>query len=95
MNFLAVATHALCWRAALLTRKTKTMGQAKQRGTFEDRRQQSIARTEAERLERQRKESEWWNSLTDEQKENVRRNRARRARQMAFFTAFSWRAFLP
>jgi hypothetical protein len=58
------------------------MGQAKKRGTFEERRQQSIDRTEAERLERQREEAEWWNSLTDEQKENVRKNRARRARNM-------------
>lgn len=58
------------------------MGQAKKRGTFEDRRQQSIERTEAERLERQRKEAEWWNSLTDKQKENVRKNRERRARHM-------------
>jgi hypothetical protein len=64
------------------------MGQAKQRGTFEERRQQSIDRAEAERLERQRKEAEWWNSLTDEQKENVRQNRARRARNMQAMAAW-------
>ena len=64
------------------------MGQAKERGTFEERRQQSIDRAEAERLERQRKEAEWWNSLTDEQKENVRQNRARRARNMQSMAAW-------
>lgn len=64
------------------------MGQANQRGTFEERRQQSIDRAEAERLERQRKEAEWWNSLSDEQKENVRQNRARRARNMQALSAW-------
>lgn len=59
------------------------MGQAKKRGTFEDRRQQSIARTEAERLERPRKAQERWDSLTPEEQEDERQNQRQRERGMA------------
>lgn len=58
------------------------MGQAKLRGNFEERKQQSIDRKEAARLQREREEAEWWASLTDEQKETVRKNRAARAKRM-------------
>jgi hypothetical protein len=64
------------------TKDTETMGQAKRRGTFEERRKQSIDAANAARTEREREEAEWWNSLTDEEKRLVRRNRERRARQM-------------
>jgi hypothetical protein len=59
------------------------MGQAKQRGTFEERRQQSIDRAEAERMERQRKAQEWWDSLTPEQQEAEREKRRKRQSGMA------------
>lgn len=65
------------------------MGQAKRRGTFEDRRQQSIEATEAAKTERDRAEAEWWNSLTEDQKRLVRRNRERRAQRMALLASFS------
>ena len=58
------------------------MGQAKERGTYEERRQQSIDRTEAARTKQEREEAEWWNSLTDDQKRLIRKNRERRARRM-------------
>ncbi len=77
------------------TKDTETMGQAKRRGTFEERRQQSIAAANAARMEREREEAEWWNSLTDDQKRLVRKNRERRARMMACIAGFGWRAFLP
>ena len=64
------------------------MGQAKRRGTFEERRQQSIDRAEAERLERQRKAQEWWDSLTPEQQEAERKKRRKRDRSM--FTVGMW-----
>jgi hypothetical protein len=59
------------------------MGQAKRRGTFEERLQQSIDRNEAERLERQRKTQEWWDSLTPEQKDAEREKRRKRERSAA------------
>lgn len=59
------------------------MGQAKKRGTFEERRQQSIDRAEAERMERQRKAQEWWDSLTPEQQEAEREKRRKRESGMA------------
>ena len=58
------------------------MGQAKRRGTFEERRQQSIDRSEAERLERQRQAQERWDSLTPEQQETEREKRRRRSSGM-------------
>jgi hypothetical protein len=45
------------------------MGQAKQRGSFEDRRQQAIARDEADFQEDQRKAGEWWDALTPEEQD--------------------------
>ena len=59
------------------------MGQAKRRGTFEERRQQSINRTEAERMERQRQAQEWWDSLTPEQQDAEREKRRKRERAAA------------
>ena len=66
-----------------ITRKTYYMGQAKQRGTFEERRQQSIDHAEAEKVERQRKTQEWWDSLTPEQQDAEREKRRKRERGMA------------
>ena len=43
------------------------MGQAKQRGSFEERRSQSIERTEANELEKQREARAWWDSLAPDQ----------------------------
>lgn len=44
------------------------MGEAKRRGTYEQRVKQSLARAVAEK-ERKRAEAQaWWDSLTDEQK---------------------------
>jgi hypothetical protein len=45
------------------------MGQAKKRGTKEERIAQSIARKEAEDSERRRKVAEWWQSLSPEEQE--------------------------
>ena len=59
------------------------MGQAKQRGTFEERRQQSIDRSKAEILECQRKAQEWWDSLTPEQKKAEREKRRKCERSIA------------
>jgi hypothetical protein len=64
------------------------MGQAKRRGTFEERRQQSIDRTEAERMERKRQAQEWGDSLTPEQQEAEREKSRKRERDAA--TAGMW-----
>ena len=64
------------------TKDTETMGQAKIRGTFEERRQQSIDAAKAAWTKREQEEAEWWNSLTDDQKRTVRKNRERQARRM-------------
>ena len=55
------------------------MGQAKQRGTYDDRRQQAIDRTEAESLERQCKAQERWDALPPEQQEAELEKRRRRS----------------
>ena len=44
------------------------MGQAKIRGSFEDRKAQSIARKEAEARKRQEEYVKWWDSLSVEEK---------------------------
>ena len=76
------AIHVLFVGCAANTKDTKTMGQAKKRGTFEERRQQSIDAANAARTEREREEAEWWDSLTDDERRLVRKNRERRARRM-------------
>jgi hypothetical protein len=59
------------------------MGQARKRGSFEDRRQQSIAAARSRRTAKEQAEADWWNSLTYDQKRLVRRNRENRARRMS------------
>lgn len=44
------------------------MGQAKIRGSFEDRKAQAIARKEAEARKRQEEYVKWWDSLSVEEK---------------------------
>ena len=44
------------------------MGQAKLRGTFEQRKIQAIERKQAEVIASQQELEDWWASLTDEQK---------------------------
>ena len=44
------------------------MGQARIRGSFEDRKAQAIARKKAEDIKRHEEMNRWWDSLTDEQK---------------------------
>lgn len=47
------------------------MGQAKQRGTFEERRQQAIIRDTEKRKELERIRIEKWNALSQEEKEVI------------------------
>lgn len=58
------------------------MGQAKKRGNFDDRKSQAIARDEAERARKIQEEKDWYDSLTEEEKETVRRNLEIRAENM-------------
>lgn len=52
------------------------MGQAKIRGSFEDRKTQAIAKKKADELKRQEELTQWWNSLTEEQrKEEVNKQK--------------------
>lgn len=44
------------------------MGQAKIRGSFEDRKTQAITKKKADELKRQEELTRWWNSLTEEQR---------------------------
>jgi len=50
------------------------MGQAKQRGSFEQRKAESIQKKKDERERKIREEKEWFDSLTEEEKATVRRN---------------------
>ena len=61
------------------------MGQAKRRGSFEDRVKQSIEAREAKIEETKRKAQEWWESLTLEQKaaEIEKMQKRERARKRA------------
>jgi len=61
------------------------MGQAKQRGSFEQRKQESIQKKLDKIAEDKRAAEEWWESLTEEQKEEeLRKFRdRRRSRQKA------------
>lgn len=52
------------------------MGQAKRRGSFEQRKQQSVEKAEALKIENARKEQDWWDSLTEEQQNEVSRRRS-------------------
>jgi uncharacterized protein (DUF927 family) len=55
------------------------MGQAKLRGTFEQRKAHAIERKQAEVIARQKELEDWWASLTDEQKaEEINRRRCER-----------------
>jgi hypothetical protein len=71
------------------------MGQAKQRGTLEERKNQSISRQKEERGERQRLETERWNALTPEQQEAETSKRARIQNKLRMISMFGWRTFLP
>ena len=63
------------------------MGQAKKRGTYEQRVTQSVERTEAEKAERAIRELERWNTLTPEQQhEEVVRHRQREERRQRLAT---------
>jgi len=55
------------------------MGQAKQRGTFAERKAESIALKEYIIKEMTRREAEWYQSLSDEERATVDRNRAKQA----------------
>jgi hypothetical protein len=70
------------------------MGQAKKRGTYEERREQSIARRETEYkaanekrmrddAERKRKAQEVWDVMTEEERTAVREKIAQRKRRRA------------
>jgi hypothetical protein len=62
------------------------MGQAKKRGTYEERKTTAIednART-IQLLKEQ--EEAWWNSLTPEEQERVAKNRVSRAKKLAMLT---------
>ncbi len=56
------------------------MGQAKQRGNFQDRKSQAIARDKAERERKVQAERDWYNSLTDEERETYHKNLEARAK---------------
>jgi hypothetical protein len=64
------------------------MGQAKQRGSFEERKTQSIERKKKERIEREKVEREYWESLTDEEREKILTNRERARRVLSMWGGF-------
>lgn len=51
------------------------MGEAKQRGTFEHRREQSVADQEAARKILKEQENKYLQSLSEEERENILKNR--------------------
>ena len=57
------------------------MGQAKKRGTFEDRRNQSIELTASQNLKRKQQAQDIWDALTPEQKEEWHENHQRKLRK--------------
>jgi len=65
------------------------MGQAKQRGSFEERKTQSIERQTKERIERENAEREYWESLTDEEREKIRADKKRVDQILAMTNMFS------
>ena len=65
------------------------MGQAKRRGTYEERKAAAIADNEkAARLLREQEDA-WWNSLTPEEQANVAKNRIARAKTLAKVSAMT------
>jgi hypothetical protein len=58
------------------------MGQAKQRGTFEERKAISVSDQAAAALILKQQEKLWWDSLSDEEKEKVTKNRVDQALTM-------------
>lgn len=77
----------------ILNTTNKIMGQAKRRGTYEERVQQSITEQNFVRELLEKQEKEWWDSLTPEEQETVTRNREiakqRRERAAMITRAFS------
>jgi hypothetical protein len=67
------------------------MGQAKRRGTFEERKNQSISRVKQEWDEKRKQEAERWNALTPEQQEAETSRRERmmdRMRTLSMWTGY-------
>lgn len=61
------------------------MGQAKLRGTFEQRRAAAIERNTKQAEEEHRQKVAWWNSLSAEDQDAIRNKRNKSAAFMAFF----------
>ena len=59
------------------------MGQAKRRGTYEQRKADAIEDNKKTARLLHEQEVAWWNSLTEEEQANVRLKRAKRAKAMA------------
>lgn len=67
------------------------MGQAKQRGSFDERKQQSLARYATDKAERERQKAAWWQSLTPAQQQRVEQGRARQQRAWVMLAGVSAR----
>jgi hypothetical protein len=67
------------------------MGQAKKRGSFDERKQQSIVRYATDRAERERQKAAWWASLTPAQQQQVEQGRARQQRAWAMMAGITAR----
>lgn len=59
------------------------MGQAKKRGTYDERKANAIADNELAVKILREQEQVWWDSLTEDEKANVRLNRAKQAKKLA------------
>lgn len=65
------------------------MGQAKRRGTFEERKAQSIAEQEKTLDLLRKQEAEWFESLTEEERERVIANRKKGQNAVRTMMTFS------
>ena len=71
------------------------MGQAKQRGTFEHRKKQAIERERQKQEERERIRFVEWESMTQEEREDVIMRRNKRATAMDGMMGIFYGALMP
>lgn len=64
------------------------MGQAKKRGTFEERKEAAIEDNKKTIQLLREQEEAWWNSLTPEEQERVAKKRVERLRAMSIISKF-------
>lgn len=65
------------------------MGQAKKRGTYQERKTAAIEDNAKTIRLLQEQEEAWWNSLTPEEQERVAKNRVKQASRVAKFAALT------